>query len=53
MKKQELAPTLQEWLDYMNKHYVWRDYAGFEITPKNISLLMLQHKLIVEKEQDQ
>jgi hypothetical protein len=53
MKKQELTPTLQEWLDHMNKQYRWRDHGEFEITPRNISLLMLQHKLIVEKEQDQ
>jgi len=53
MKKQELAPTLQEWLDYMNKHYRWHNDVGFEITPRRIELVLRTSKLIVEKEQDQ
>ena len=53
MKKQELTPTLQEWLDYMNKHYRWHNDEQHEITPRRIELVLRTNKLIVEKEQDQ
>jgi len=57
MKKQELTPTLQEWVDYLNKHYVWCKGIGAnpddEITPRHIELILRAHNLIQKKEQDQ
>lgn len=53
MKKIEVTPALQEWVDYLNKHYRW--YANDEhgITPKRIELVLRRSKFILDKEQDQ
>ena len=34
MKKIELNPTLQDWVDYLNKNYQWAN--GTKITPRTI-----------------
>jgi hypothetical protein len=53
MKKQELTPTLQEWVDYLNKHYRWHNDKHNEITPKRIEIVLRMSRYIVDKEQDQ
>ena len=53
MKKIEVTPALQEWVDYLNKHYRWHNDEQHEITPRRIELVLRMSKFIVDKEQDQ
>jgi hypothetical protein len=54
MKKIELNPTLQDWVDYLNKNYQWAESIGMnadDITPRTIELVLRTDGYITKKEQ--
>ena len=56
MKKIEINPTLQDWVDYLNKTYQWADnirpHGHSSITPAMIERVLRATKHIKFKEQD-
>ena len=54
MKKIETNPTLQDWVDYLNKTYQWADDIGMNaegITPALIELVLRTDGYVERKEQ--
>ena len=54
MKKIEITPTLQDWIEYLNKTYQWADDIGMNaegITPALIELVLRTDGYVERKEQ--
>jgi hypothetical protein len=47
----DIAPSLNNWSDYLNENYVWCNGEQHEITPRRIELILRAHNLIQKKEQ--
>ena len=54
MKKIELNPTLQDWIEYLNSKYCWSNESGATggITPAVIELLLIANGYLKENEYD-
>lgn len=52
MKKIELNPTLQDWIEYLNSKYCWSNESGATggITPAVIELLLIANGYLKEND---